>query len=534
MTHPYRYPTLQSAHAANSSFVDDMADAAIAAEYPTNAPDAVSDFEAGVRTVAFSGAANHQAVVNANSSSDLSSVADKKISSSLLLPDPASHSASATGAAASLNTGNDSTPAISVNAANPTDVLFTVSGLASDYSGKVTFTDSTGKADVVPIGGNGTYSANLSNLANGTLTYLMTVSDPAGNVINVDPTATLGDGSANAPSGPAQLPNLLNGYAARPSWYVAGVDYAVGYGSTSLTDWESISQPGVTVNTSTNTVTITGNNITLSGIDFSLHGGAQVVVSGNNDTITKSNFLYGTTMASDADIYLVNQIGGSNLTLSYNVINGNGPALGSSASNQSSLISTSGTGTFTLEYNLLENFNQHALEASNSTENILYQYNLIYNGGSGSAGAHLNYLQFGSGAYTATVEFNTTYQPTVPVSGGEGFQFYNNGSGSVTGTLAYNTMIYGPDGEGRVHVPENASNGTGTTKVSVYDNYIDKKGGIFFYNDPNPSDTYSGDINMVTGALIDAPAAPPVPAAPGPQIDTAAPIGSSPSPTPTG
>ena len=70
----------------------------------------------------------------------------------------------------------------------------------------MTFTDATGKSDVVPIGSNGTYSANLSNLTNGTLTYLMTVSDPAGNVINVDPTATLGDGSANAPAGAPQLP----------------------------------------------------------------------------------------------------------------------------------------------------------------------------------------------------------------------------------------------------------------------------------------------------------------------------------------
>src|SRR5580704_14153846 len=150
---------------------------------------------------------------------------------------------SATDASVALTTTDVSMPAISVNAANPADVVFTVSGLPSDYSGKVTFTDTNGKADVVPISGNRTYSANLSNLANGTLTYLMTVSNPAGNVINVDPTATLGDGSANAPSGPAQLPNLLNGYAARPSWYVAGVDYAVGYGSTSLTDWRSINQP---------------------------------------------------------------------------------------------------------------------------------------------------------------------------------------------------------------------------------------------------------------------------------------------------
>ncbi len=117
---------------------------------------------------------------------------------------------------------------MSVYAANPADVIFTVSGLASDYSGTVTFTDSLGKSDVVPIGADGTYSANLSNLAEGTINYTMMVSDPAGNVINVDPTATLGDGSANAPAGPAQMPSLLNGYKAPPPWEVAGVDYAVG------------------------------------------------------------------------------------------------------------------------------------------------------------------------------------------------------------------------------------------------------------------------------------------------------------------
>ena len=65
----------------------------------------------------------------------------------------------------------------------------------------MTFTDTTGHSDVVNIASNGTYSANLSNLANGTLTYLVTVTDPVGNVTTFDPTVTLGDGSANAPAG---------------------------------------------------------------------------------------------------------------------------------------------------------------------------------------------------------------------------------------------------------------------------------------------------------------------------------------------
>ena len=107
-------------------------------------------------------------------------------------------------------------------------VTFTVSGLEPDYSGTVTFTDASGTQDVVPIKSNGAYSANLSNLTNGTITYLLSVSNPAGNVITVDPPLNLGDGSANAPAGTPQLPTLLNGYAVRPSWNVAGVDYYVG------------------------------------------------------------------------------------------------------------------------------------------------------------------------------------------------------------------------------------------------------------------------------------------------------------------
>jgi hypothetical protein len=60
-------------------------------------------------------------------------------------------------------------------------------------------------------------------------------------------------------------------------------------------------------------------------------------------------------------------------------------------------------------------------------------------------------------------------------------------------------MIYGPGGEGRAHV-------TGAASASVHDNYIVKNGGLYFYADPNArtKDIYSGDINMATGARIDA------------------------------
>ena len=59
----------------------------------------------------------------------------------------------------------------------------------------------------------------------------------------------LNDGSANAPVGSPQLPNLLDSYgASRPAWGVAGVDYHVGVPQgLALKDPTTISMAGVSV-----------------------------------------------------------------------------------------------------------------------------------------------------------------------------------------------------------------------------------------------------------------------------------------------
>ncbi len=324
----------------------------------------------------------------------------------------------------------------------------------------------------------------------------------------------INDGSANAPVGPAQLPALLYSYAVRPLWKVAGVDYAVGYPAyLALKDWQTINQAGVSVSTAPRgLVVVQGNNVTLSGYDFSLHGGAHVVIVGSNDTISNSNFVYSPLM-------LYSVIGvtptASNFTLKYCVVDGNGPTLGHAAADQTALIGGNGSGTTTLQYNWFKNFNQHVVEMGGGAGSLDYQFNLIENGGSGATGQHLNFLQFFSdAAYNpVTVQFNTTYQPTSNPSGGEGFQMYNNGTGNITGTLAYNTMIASPDGSGLPHISGYPSGGGGVTTASVHDNYIAKRGSpTFFYPDPTSGDSYSENINLVTGARIDAPSssAPPV------------------------
>jgi autotransporter passenger strand-loop-strand repeat protein len=105
---------------------------------------------------------------------------------------PATPTTSDSGSSASNSTGGAFDPSLTVNASDPAHVTFTVGGLASNDHGTVTFTDVTGVQDVVSINSNGTYSANLSNLANGTIDYTLTVTDPSGHVTTVDPSTSLG------------------------------------------------------------------------------------------------------------------------------------------------------------------------------------------------------------------------------------------------------------------------------------------------------------------------------------------------------
>ena len=414
------------------------------------------------------------------------------------------HTTKVAGNAITLDTDRDLTPTMTVNAANPANVTFTVVGLVGDEHGTVTFTDANGLHDVVPIASNSTYSANLSNLADGTLTYLLSVTDPAGNLTTLDPTAMLGDGSANAPPGPPELPSLFAGYAVRPPWMVAGVDYAVGIPrGTVLTDWESLTGPGISIQG--NLVRIDNTNgVHISNVDFSLHGGANLYINNSNDTVvTNCKFQSYTT----ADII---QFAGSSsgLTVNYSDITG--------GSNGSGLIGA--TGNVVVQYNWMNNFPQHAVELYGSAS-LDMRYNLIENGGTVS-GSHLNYVQLMGVGITDSllVEFNTTYQ-TPQTASGEGFQFdINDGTSSgtlVNPTFAYNTMIAtgGAPGSAMSYMVHGSSKvSTSNPRVTpidgtatVHDNYFVASGayGAFF---PGSLDGWSvsNNIDMANGNTINA------------------------------
>ncbi len=329
------------------------------------------------------------------------------------------------------------------------------------------------------------------------------------------------DGSAGAPSGSPQQPNLLNGYTTTIrslGCQVAGVDYAVGYGSTSLTDWRTLSGTGITVNTTTGQVSYASNSsCSVNGVDFSLDGGASVNLTCANPTVTNSKFLCGSRCIASESIGMINMLTGcsGNITITNNDLNGGSQ----DSANQATVVSAgcSGAGTFNLKYNWIHNFSQQVLEL-NTSATLNYLYNLIQNGGF-ATGAHPNYMQLaGNGTITPTVQFNTTSQAP-QVAGGEGFQLYDGVSGKITlnnAAVQYNTIIATGSNSmsyqihGICHSSADCattqSNLTGTGPV-INNNYFDITGAFGAFYPTSGSNMWSGvtlsnNWNMVSGAPV--------------------------------
>ena len=120
----------------------------------------------------------------------------------------------------------------------------------------------------------GTTFADTGLTASTTYAYTIKAYDAAGNVSNASNIATsttgaYADGFAAAPTGTAH-PTLLQGYAVRAPWRVAGVDYPVGPNpGVTLKDPATISNPNVSI--SGRLITVTGSTpVTLNGYDFSI------------------------------------------------------------------------------------------------------------------------------------------------------------------------------------------------------------------------------------------------------------------------
>jgi hypothetical protein len=304
-----------------------------------------------------------------------------------------------------------------------------------------------------------------------------------------------------------QHPALLASYAKRPPWKVAGVDYGVGVPSTAtLTDWQLLSGPGITVNTTASLPYVRVDNtsdVVISGVDFSLHGGAAVFfINSPRPTVTKCVF-GGPNLVKLMASLIFSDSTSPDLTVSYNTIDGGGNGAGSS------LVSTAGAGTMTLTYNWLKNFSQHVLEilVQNASYSVVYKYNLIEQGGM-TPGAHLNYLQIepNTDSTSIDVEYNTSYQ-TWQATGGEGYQFNGSPPARVKNvTFAYNVMIAAPTPGHPLAMSRMVhADGLPNVPATAHDNYVDPTGayGWLYHRSFTGWNVYN-NYNMRTGAIMPA------------------------------
>ena len=361
------------------------------------------------------------------------------------------------------------------------------------------------------------------------------------------PSCPESDGSAGATGDSAQYPTLLTGlfnvtYPAtiksQLGCLVAGVDYAVGLTSAQISALQDPTTAGLPSGCSYSSNKVTcSSNATISGFDFSLHNGLQLVLSGAHTFIVTAN-KFG--VGSNCLAPVVNSLGANtaSVTLTYNNVDGGGATCSSFSGGTVGMFnfgSAFGSGsTLVVSYNNFTNVPEDAIDMSGPSSGILTPTinNNVYHL-QGWIG-HPDGIQECAGNITnLTIKFNTyiTYYQGTQISQ----PFHTEAQSPCTSSTAdiesavtkFNTMVIAQSSTGTGSVctggsyptncgsnyaiackqdapgaPQNQNN-----NYAAYGNYIDSRGALSATtNDGCPSPTFGSpyhDVNMVTGANID-------------------------------
>jgi hypothetical protein len=366
--------------------------------------------------------------------------------------------------------------------------------------GTLTVTDGTDTAHIALVGDYLTSGWTLSN-------------DGHGGTSVIDPPLP-GDGSANASTGTPQLPSLFGGLATRPSWQVAGVDYAVGiHSGTTLKDPTKVALPaGVVYDAANHNIVVTaarGTSVTLDGYDFSVAGGLGVVLLGASNggggdlTITNSNFAVGT----NNQIPIVSEEDAGHLTVNYCVIDGVGTNNGVSAAQAVDRLIQPGAAGITAEYNFMKNAWSDGIDPSSGP--IIVKYN-VFDNANFSSQAHADWLQLNAApgsSNTLDFEFNTAYQPANALFDLDSMVRVNMNVNNPV--VAYNTAVAAHWINSWIVVTEGATDSPSQIiNPSVHDNYLTYYPAIdtswTMYDSAYPGGLINpnsyNNINLATGA----------------------------------
>lgn len=313
------------------------------------------------------------------------------------------------------------------------------------------------------------------------------------------------DGSSAPAGGAAQHPTYLNGYAARPPWNVAGIDYAVGpHSGTSFTS--VVASPPAGTSYASNVLTVNSDNVTIDGYDFSVSTGVQLVCTHNN-LIVRNCKWGGATLATVSTGVI--DFRGANLTVEYCTIDGGSD--GGPSDTQACLVyvGVGSSGNITFRYNWCKNYCAQIMELLRGVT-LDYEFNLL-DDALIATNDHMNTLQFdtGTGTFSVTVKFNTLYQSLVPgTAAGEGFQFYSSTAITLASpTFANNTLIAKTTGCMSNMVHGSADSGTTTltgtaTNASNYFDTTGATGAAYYPGSMTTGWTSSGNKKMTDGTTI--------------------------------
>jgi hypothetical protein len=320
--------------------------------------------------------------------------------------------------------------------------------------------------------------------------------------------------SGNGAAGPGvspQHPTWLNGFAARPSWNVAGVDYGVG-----IHPAVTLKDPTVPANLpsgcylSGRVLRIAADNVLLDGFDFSKANGIGIYCPSNTRTIIRNcKFAYAVATSPNQNPLILS----GSFTVEYCDMDGTNVDV----SGFVALINVVGAGgTQLIQYNWIRNSGSDLMALSGGA--ITVQYNLLENSGiksPGSRGAHPDYYQSSGGSPNPLIaRFNTHFQNSNGGMFSQGWYLANvqyNGASSISNNvfaISPGATPTGKDSNGGLQMHywvsgiPSAGLASGAS-VNISQNYCDMNASSsgFAYNRTNA--TFSGNVNMKSGSSLD-------------------------------
>jgi len=331
------------------------------------------------------------------------------------------------------------------------------------------------------------------------------------------------DGCKYAGAGAPPYPMLLDSYGTRrPPFDVAGVDYSVGVAPGTLLDPSEEPLPAG-CSYSRNIVTCQQSNTVLSGYDFSLHKGIQLIVGGGatNVTIRDNKFALGPNCKDP----VININAGGFVMFSHNSIDGNGALCGNRLVFGSLINGVYRDGaTLTVDYNL---FYDTPVDITDNrgpdmgAARIVNRYNLFYlQGFSG----HPDGIQLNGGNFDLIdVSFNTYYNRSPPstVGGTQPFHIEAQLTAAIrNSTVSYNTILTPGACRGGRNWPNGCAANfdiackndqvagwiDSNTNFSAFGNYIDWSGAIAaLFNNCGTGATWgkpTPNLDLNTGATL--------------------------------